>query len=323
METIIIILQAGISSGTVLLFATIGEIFAERSGVLNLGVEGMMLVGAMTGFSIAVKTGNPWLGLLCAMLAAGLLSQIHAFITITLKADQVVSGLALTMLGVGISLVLGEGLSKAGTISLLPKYTIPVLSHIPFFGPILFTDHNVLVYFGYLLTPLAWYYINRTRPGLHLRAVGENPSAADSMGINVFRQRYFYVFVGGLLAGLAGATISLAIAPGWFSELTTAGQGWIAVGLVIFAQWDPWRAAFGSYAFGALRRLILDIQGPQTLLGFANPFFYNPYWGFFLQMLPYAFTIIVLVIGSREAIRKRLGAPAALGTPYIRGERGL
>jgi simple sugar transport system permease protein len=235
----------------------------------------------------------------------------------------VVSGLALTMLGVGISLVLGEGLSKAGTISLLPKYTIPVLSQIPFIGPILFTNHNVLVYFGYFLIPLAWYYINRTRPGLHLRAVGENPSAADSMGINVFRQRYFYVFVGGLLAGLAGATISLAIAPGWFSELTTAGQGWIAVGLVIFAQWDPWRAAFGSYAFGALRRLILDIQGPQTLLGFANPFFYNPYWGFFLQMLPYAFTIIVLVIGSREAIRKRLGAPAALGIPYIRGERGL
>lgn len=320
---LIIILQAGISSGTVLLFATIGEIFAERSGVLNLGVEGMMLIGAMTGFSIAVNTGNPWLGLLGAMIAAGLLSQIHAFIAVTLKADQVVSGLALTMLGVGISLVLGEGLSKAGTISLLPDYTIPVLSLIPFIGPIFFTNHNVLVYVGYLLTPLAWYYINRTRPGLHLRAVGENPSAADALGINVFRQRYFYVFVGGLLAGLAGATISLAIAPGWFSELTTAGQGWIAVGLVIFAQWDPWRAAFGSYTFGALRRLILDIQGPQLLLGFPNPFYYNPYWGFFLQMLPYAFTIIVLVIGSREAVRKRLGAPAALGVPYIRGERGL
>ncbi len=126
-----------------------------------------------------------------------------------------------------------------------------------------------------------------------------------------------------MLAGLAGATISLAVAPGWFSELTTAGQGWIAVGLVIFAQWDPLRAAFGAYAFGALRRLILDIQGPIMLLGFPNPFYYNPYWGFFLQMLPYAFTIIVLVIGSREAMRKRMGAPAALGNPYIRGERGL
>jgi ABC-type uncharacterized transport system permease subunit len=323
MEAIIIILQAGVGTGTILLFATIGELFAERSGVLNLGVEGMMLIGAMTGFSVALKTGNPWLGVLAAMLAAGLLSQIHAFITVTLKADQVVSGLALTMLGVGISLVLGEGLSKAGTVSLIPDYTIPLLSRIPFIGPIFFTNHNVLVYVGYLLTPLAWYYINRTRPGMHLRAVGENPSAADSMGINVNLLRYLYVFVGGLLAGLAGATISLAVSPGWFSELTTAGMGWIAVGLVIFAQWDPWRAAFGSYTFGALRRLILDIQGPLTLFGLANPFYYNPYWGFFLQMIPYAFTIIVLVIGSREAVRKRIGAPAALGIPYIRGERGL
>jgi general nucleoside transport system permease protein len=320
---LIIILQAGVGTGTILLFATIGELFAERSGVLNLGVEGMMLIGAMTGFSVALKSGNPWLGVLMAMLAAGLLSQIHAFITITLKADQVVSGLALTMLGVGISLVLGEGLSKAGTVSLLPDYTIPLLSRIPFIGPIFFTNHNVLVYIGYLLTPLAWYFINRTRPGMHLRAVGENPSAADSMGINVNRLRYIYVFVGGLLAGLAGATISLAISPGWFSELTTAGMGWIAVGLVIFAQWDPWRAAIGSYTFGALRRLILDIQGPLTLFGLANPFYYNPYLGFFLQMIPYAFTIIVLVIGSREAVRKRIGAPAALGLPYIRGERGL
>jgi len=322
-EAIIIILQAGVGSGTVLLFATIGEIFAERSGVMNLGVEGMMLIGAMTGFSIASQTGNPWLGVLAAMLAAGLLSQIHAFIAVTLKADQVVSGLALTLLGVGISLVLGEGLSKAGTVSLIPNFTFPLLSQIPIIGPIFFTGHNVLVYVGYVLTPLAWYYINRTRPGMHLRAIGENPAAADSMGIPVNKLRYFYIFVGGLLAGLAGATISLAISPGWFSELTTAGQGWIAVGLVIFAQWDPWRAAFGSYTFGALRRLILDIQGPVSLFGLPNPFYYNPYWGFFLQMIPYAFTIIVLVIGSREAVRKRIGAPAALGTPYIRGERGL
>lgn len=318
----ITILQAGVASGTVLLFATIGELFAERSGVLNLGVEGMMLIGAMSGYSVAIKTGNPWLGVLVAMLFAGAISQIHAYIVITLQADQVVSGLALTFLGTGISLVLGEGLSKAGTVSLMPDFSIPLLSSIPVIGPIFFTNQSVLVYFGYLLVPLAWYYINRTRPGLHLRAVGEYPSAADALGINVFRMRYFYVFVGGVLAGLAGATISLAISPGWFSELTTGGQGWIAVGLVIFAQWDPIRAAVGSYAFGALRRLILDIQGPTVLLGFKNPFYYNPYWGFFLQMLPYAFTVIVLVIGSREAIRKRLGAPAALGDPYIRGERG-
>lgn len=323
MDAVIIILQAGVATGTVLLFATLGEIFAERSGVLNLGVEGMMLIGAMSAFSIAVKVGNPWLGLLVAMLAAGIISQIHAFIVITLQADQVVSGLSLTFLGAGISLVLGEGLSKAGTISLLPVTSIPLISKIPILGSVFFTNQSVLVYIGYVITPLAWYYINRTRPGLHLRAVGEYPAAADALGINVTGLRYFYVFVGGVFAGLGGATISLAISPGWFSELTTAGQGWIAVGLVIFAQWNPLRAAFGSYAFGALRRLILDIQGPTVLLGFRNPFYYNPYWGFFLEMLPYAFTIIVLVIGSREAIRKRLGAPAALGIPYVRGERGL
>ncbi len=318
----IIILQAGVASGTVLLFAALGEILAERSGVLNLGVEGMMLIGAMSAFSTTVSTGNPWLGVLVAMFVAGLLSQVHAFIVITLQADQVVSGLALTLLGAGISLVLGEGLSKAGTVSLMPNFSIPLLAQIPILGPIFFTNQSVLVYIGYLLTPLAWYYINRTRPGLHLRAVGEYPSAADALGINVFRMRYLYVFVGGMLAGLGGATISLAVAPGWFSELTTGGQGWIAVGLVIFAQWDPIRAAVGSYAFGALRRLILDIQGPTVLFGMRNAFYYNPYLGFFLQMLPYAFTVIVLVIGSREAIRKRLGAPAALGNPYVRGERG-
>ena len=318
----IIILQAGVATGTVLLFATLGELFAERSGVLNLGVEGMMLVGAMSAFSVAISTGNPWLGLLVAMLAAGIFSQIHAFIVVTLQADQVVSGLALTFLGAGISLVLGEGLSKAGAVALLPNFSIPLLVQIPILGPIFFQNHSILVYIGYLLTPAAWYYINKTRPGMHLRAIGEYPAAADALGINVFRLRYFYIFVGGVFAGLAGATISLAVSPGWFSELTTAGQGWIAIGLVIFAQWDPFRAAFGAYAFGALRRLILDIQGPSIIFGLANPFFYNPYLGFFLQMVPYAFTIIVLVIGSREAMRKRIGAPAALGIPYIRGERG-
>src|SRR3989337_1445819 len=185
-----VILQSGVATGTILLFATIGELLAERSGVMNLGVEGMMLIGAMSAFTVAVKTGNPWLGLLVAMLAAGLLSQIHAFITIQLHADQVVSGLALTFLGTGISLVLGEGLSKAGTTSLLPNFSIPLLSGIPLLGPIFFTKQSILVYIGYMLIPLAWYYINRTRPGMHLRAVGEYPAAADALGINVFRLRY-------------------------------------------------------------------------------------------------------------------------------------
>jgi ABC-type uncharacterized transport system permease subunit len=317
----IIILHAGVASGTVLLFATIGEIFAERSGVLNLGVEGMMLMGAMSAFSLAVHTGNPWLALLVAMLVGGLISLLHGLVSIHFQADQVVSGLTLTFLGTGLSLVFGEGLSKAGAISLLPSFSIPLLDKIPFLGPILFDEQSILVYLGYLFFPAAWYYINRTRPGLHLRAVGEYPAAADALGINVYLLRYLYVFVGGVLAGLAGATISLAVSPGWFSELTTSGQGWIAIGLVIFAQWDPLRAAGGAYAFGALRRLILDLQGPTTLLGLRNPFYYNPYLGFFLQMLPYAFTIVVLIIGSREAMRKRIGAPAALGVPYVRSEK--
>ncbi len=319
----IIILHAGIATGTVLLFATVGEIFAERSGVMNLGLEGMMLIGAMSAFSVTVATGNGGLGIVVAMLAAGALSLLHGVVTIQLQADQVVSGLALTFLGVGLALVFGEGLSKAGTISLLARPTVPILSSIPILGPIFFTNQSVLAYVGYLLVPISWFYINRTRPGMHLRAVGENPSAADAMGINVYRLRYIYVLVGGLLAGLAGATISLAVSPGWFSELTTGGLGWIAVGLVIFAAWDPWRAAFGAYAFGALRRSILDIQGPQLLFGLRNPFFFNPYYGFFLQMLPFVFVIVVLIIASREALRKRIGAPAALGLPYIRGERGL
>jgi simple sugar transport system permease protein len=319
----IIILHAGIASGTVLLFATIGEIFAERAGVLNLGVEGMMLMGAMSAYSVALARENPWLGILVAMIAAGLLSQLHAFITITLQSDQVVSGLALTFVGTGVSLVLGEGLSKAGGVPALPVFSLPGLAAIPVLGPIFFGNQSILVYIGYLLVPAAWYYIYRTRGGMNLRAIGEYPAAADALGVNIYRLRYLYVFVGGMLAGLAGAAISLAVSPGWFGELTTSGQGWIAVGLVIFAQWNPLRAAFGAYAFGALRRLVFDIQAPPELFGLSNPFYSSLNWGYFLQMLPYAFTLLILVLGSREAARKRLGAPAALGTPYVRGERGL
>jgi len=321
---ILVILASGVATGTVLLYAAIGEIFAERSGILNLGVEGMMLIGAMTAYRVSAATLNPWLGLLVAMLAAGLVSQVHAFTTITLQSDQVVSGLALNFLAIGISLVLGEGLtSLRDVVPTIPSVTVPLLSQIPWIGRIFFTRQSILVLIGFVFIPLAWYFINRTRPGLHLRSIGEYPAAADTLGIDVYRLRYFYIFVGGLLAGLAGATISLSISPGWFGSLTTAGQGWIAVGLVIFAQWNPYRAAFGAYMFGALRRLVLDIQAPAIILGLANPFFLNPHYAFFLKMLPYAFTIIVLLIGSREAARKRIGSPAALGLPYIRGQRGL
>ncbi len=317
-----IILAAGVASGTVLLFAAVGEIFAERAGVINLGVEGMMLIGAVAAFGTAVATGNAWLGLAVGTLAGGLLSVLHAIVTISFRAEQVVSGLALTFLGTGLARVLGEDLSKAGAISLLPSATIPVLSAIPVVGPIFFTDQSVLVYVGFIVVPVAWYWIGRTRPGLHLRAVGENPAAADTLGVDVVRLRYAYVVVGGLFAGLAGATITLAISPGWFGDLTTSGQGWIAVAIVIFAQWSPLRAAFGAFAFAAIRRMLLDIQGPHDLFGVPNPFFHDHTLTFFLQMFPYILVILVLVAVSGSAMRKRIGAPAALGIPYVRGERG-
>ena len=317
-----IILHAGLATGTVLLFPAIGEIFTERSGILNLGVEGMMLLGAMAGFSTSLATNSVWLGLLAAIIAGGILSMAHGLVTIHFQADQVVSGLSLTFLGTGLALVLGEGLTGQSP-PLVPIFDIPLLAQIPFFGPVFFADHSLLVYLGYLLIPFAWYYIFRMRQGLSLRAVGEKPDAADTMGVNVYRTRYLYVFVGGCLAGLAGATISLSVSPGWYSAQTTSGQGWIAIGLVIFAQWNPVRAAFGAYLFGALRRGILDLQGPALLLGFANPLYVNSNFGFFLQMAPYILTILALIIGSRQAMKKRLGAPAALGVPYIRGERGL
>jgi simple sugar transport system permease protein len=317
-----LILAAGVASGTVLLFAAVGEIFAERAGVLNLGVQGMMLMGAVAGFSAAVATGNPWVALVVAMLAGGLLSLLHGVVTIHLRADQVVSGLALTFLGTGLARVLGDGLSNAGAIVTLPQVTVPVLSAVPIIGPVFFRDQSVLTYVGFLLVPAAWFWINRTRPGLHLRAVGERPSAADAQGVDIYRSRYAYVFVGGLLAGLAGATITLALAPGWYGDQTVGGNGWIAIGLVIFAQWSPIRAAIGAYLFGAIFRFILDIQGVETILGFTNPFQAGRSATFFLEMLPYAFVIVVVIIGSREALRRRVGAPAALGIPYVRGERG-
>jgi len=316
------VLAAGVATGTVLLFAAIGEIFAERAGVLNLGVEGMMLLGAVAGFATGVATGDPWLGVLVAMLAGGLLSLVHAVMTISLRADQVVSGLALTFLGTGLARVLGEGVSDARNTALIPQVTVPVLSNIPLVGEIFFTEQRAVVYIGYLLVPLAWYWINRTRPGLHLRAVGEYPAAADAQGIGVYRLRYVYVLVGGMLAGLAGATITLATSPGWFGDQTVNGRGWIAIGLVIFAQWGPIRAALGALLFGAILRFILDVQGVDAFLGFGNPFQAGRSATFFLEMLPYAMVILAVIVGSRTAARHRIGAPAALGRPYVRGERG-
>lgn len=318
---IVNIIGAGLRTGTPLLFATTGELLTERAGVLNLGVEGMMLVGALAGFAVSYNTGNPWLGVLAGMLAGGVLSQLHAFVTVTLRGDQVVSGLALTFVGRGLTAVLGAPYVQIRDIPTLPTISLPFLENIPVIGPLilypLFGEQNVVVWLGFLLTPLVAFYIARTRSGMNLRAVGEYPAAVDAVGMSVTKLRYFYIFIGGALAGLAGAALSLAITPLWIEDMT-AGQGWIAVGLVIFAQWNPWRAALGAYIFGALRRLPLDLQSVSWL-----PFASNPILGVWLSMIPYLFTIIALMLTSNARARKRMGTPAALGVPYVRGERGL
>ena len=311
---------AGVASGTVLLFAAVGEILAERAGVLNLGVEGMMLMGAVSGFSVTLSTGNPWLGLVVAMLVGGLLGLLHGIVTVQLLADQVVSGLALTFLGTGLARVLGDGLTNLEAAR-LPTVALPGLADLPVVGPILF-DQNILVYVGFLLVPATWFWIERTRPGLHLRAVGEAPAAADVQGINVHRLRLAYVAIGGVLAGLGGATITIGVNPGWFGDQTVNGRGWIAVGLVIFARWSPIRAALGAYLFAAITPWILAMQGIDNILGVPNPFLPGRSATFFLEMMPYLFVISVVILGSRDAVRRRIGAPAALGIPYVRGERG-
>ncbi len=309
------ILTITIRAGTSLLYATIGEIFTERSGILNLGVEGMMIMGAVTGFAAAFHSGSAWVGVLVAMLVGGLLASIHAFLTITLYADQTVSGLALTIFGTGLASFLGQRLGPQGAPlvgQVGPKFTkisLPLLSQLPVIGQAVF-NQDVLVYCLYVLVPLSWYLLYKTRPGLHLRAVGESPHTAQAMGISVIRTRYMYTILGGMLVGLGGAHLSLSYTPGWTENLTS-GRGWIAIALVIFATWDPSRAVIGALLFGGVNAIQFRLQAAGTTIPAA-----------FLNMLPYAFTIIVLVLITWwEAFRKRVGAPAALGLPYMREER--
>jgi len=291
--------------GTPLLLGTLGEIYAERSGVLNLGIEGMMIMGAYSAFAIAYTTGNPWLGILTAAVVGGAFSLIHAFASITLKANQVVSGLALTMLGLGLSGVLGRGWEGKPLPAPLGKITVPVLSDIPVLGPILFDGQNMIVYLTILLVPLLWYILYRTRIGITIRSVGENPATADSLGINVGRVRYLCVVMGGILAGVAGGYLSVAYRPAW-TEGMTAGMGWIVIALTIFAFWNPAIGMLGAYLFAALYHLSFRLQpwvSPELL-----------------RAMPYAFAIVVLIAVSRGTLQKRMGAPAALTLPYTRGE---
>lgn len=309
------ILTIAIRAGTSLVYATIGEITTERAGILNLGVEGMMIMGAVTAFAAAFHTGNAWAGVATAIVVGGLLALVHAFLTITLRADQTVSGLALTIFGTGLASFLGQRLGPGGTPLVgqvgprFGKIPIPGLAGLPLAGPSLF-NQDILVYIMYLFVPLAWYFLYKTRPGLHLRATGENPQTADAMGVNVFGLRYLYTIIGGMLVGLGGAHLSLAYTPGWTENLT-GGRGWIAIALVIFATWDPARAVVGALLFGGVNAVQFRLQAAGTTIPAS-----------FLNMLPYAFTVLVLVLITWwEAFRKRVGAPAALGLPYMREER--
>jgi simple sugar transport system permease protein len=293
----------------------VGEILTERSGILNLGLEGTMIMGAVSGFAAAYHTDNAYLGVLAGMAAGAILGLIHAFATVTLRTDQVVAGLAITIGGTGLASFLGQKLGPGGgpLVGLIgPRFVevpIPGLSSIPVVGDILF-NRDQLVYLMYLLVPAVWYYLYRTRPGLHLRAVGENPQATDALGVNVFRTRYIYTVVGGALVGLGGAHISLAYTPGW-SENLTGGRGWIAIALVIFATWNPARAVLGALLFGGVNAIQFRLQAEGTTIS-AN----------LLNMTPYILTVVVLVaVTYLEAFRKRVGAPAALGLPYNREER--
>jgi simple sugar transport system permease protein len=305
---VVFILSIAIRSSMAVLFATIGEIFAERSGVLNLGVEGMMLMGALAGAFAAQATQEVGAGIVAAMAAGGMLALLHGLFAITLRANQVVCGLALAILGTGLSSFLGRPIIGRMGPRFLP-IPIPVLSDIPILGPALF-EQNALVYAGYLLVPVAWFVVYRTRQGLNLRAVGENPAAADAAGLSVAGIRYGWTVLGGMLAGLGGAYLSLSYSPGW-KENMTAGQGWIAIAMVIFALWNPWRGALGALLFGLVNALQFFCDARQITLIPST----------ILRMLPYLFTIAVLILVTRSvAARKTAGAPAALGVPFSREE---
>ncbi|MGH2348204.1 MAG: ABC transporter permease, partial [bacterium] len=272
--------------GTPLLWASLGEIYAERSGVVNLGVEGMMILGAFIGFATAHTTGDPIAGLAAAAVVGAAAALLHAFVSISLRANQYVSGLALSMLGLGLAGLLGRGWEG-----------IPLDNPLP---------ETSLVAVGVALAGVLWVVLYRTRWGLAIRSVGESPAAADAMGINVLVVRYLAVVFGGVLAGIAGGFLSVAYRPSW-TEGMTAGTGWIAIALAIFAGWDPLKAIGAAFLFGALFHLSFRLQAWIP----AEP----------LTMLPFVFTIVVLALAARRTSRLFGAAPEALGTPYIRGER--
>jgi simple sugar transport system permease protein len=285
-------------AATPILLAAIGELVVEKSGVLNLGVEGMMIIGAVSGFAIAVESGSPWLGFVASAAAGAVFSLLFVLLTQVAKANQVASGLALTLSGLGLSALMGQSY-----VGIRPpqmgKLDIPLLSDLPVVGPILF-GHDPILYVGIALTAAVWAMLKFTRAGLVLRAVGENHEAAHALGYKVIRIRILAIMFGGACSGLGGAYISLIRVPQW-TEGMTAGVGWIALALVVFASWKPWRALLGAYLFGGVTVVQLNLQAA----GVAIPVEY-------LAMSPYVITIVVLVILSAD----KSSAPAALGRNF-------
>ena len=291
-----------IVAATPLLFAALGELIVEKAGVLNLGVEGMMIVGAIAGFAGANVTGSTAFGVLCALLAGAALAGVVAFMTQVLMSNQVATGLALTLFGLGLASMLGQPYSGIPAPE-FPRLWLPVLSDLPILGR-LFFSHDWLVYVSLLLAGGTAWALARTRAGLVLRAVGENHDAAHAIGYRVVAIRTAAILFGGACAGVGGAYLSLVASPLWVEGMT-AGRGWIALAIVVFASWKPWRAVLGAYIFGGVTIAQLNLQA----LGVAIESQY-------LSMTPYLVTIVVLVIISHKR-RARMNAPACLGRPFF------
>lgn len=306
MEDIIIsTLQRTMVAGTPLLLATTGEIICERSGILNLGVEGVMAIGAVTAFIVTMTTGSPWLGVAVAIAAGMTISIIHAFASITLQANQVVSGLALTMLGLGLSGMIGKPYVGKPLLIKMEDWNIPWFSDIPWLGEIFFSQ-SPFFYLAILLALVSWFFLERTRLGIEIRSTGENPQATETQGVNVSKLRYLSVIIGGGFSGLAGAHLSISYSKSWIEGMT-AGRGWIAIALTIFALWNPGRAIWAAFVFGG----IFVVQYLLQPLGISPNF---------LAMLPYIATLLILLLMSLKD-PKKLNAPAMLAEPYKRGER--
>ncbi len=306
-----VFLAAAVIAGTPLLFATLGELITEKAGNLNLGVEGMMLMGAVMGFAVGLWTGNPLLAVLGAIAAGAVGSAIYAILTVTLRANQVVTGLTLTIFGGGFASFVGQSFmgtpAPASVKSVFATLEIPLLSKIPVIGPTFF-QQDIFIYFGYLITICASLYLWRTKKGLNLKAVGENAAAADASGINVNLYKYVHIILGGALCGLGGAYMSLVTIPVW-QENVVAGRGWIAVALVIFASWKPSKALIGSFLFGGLNILGFRLQSMGIHVS-----------QYLVDMIPYAATILIVIISTRKNKKEDMG-PADLSIPYFREDR--